>query len=172
MGYRTSGPAPKRQSERVRVNAETIPTKTVDVSKLIQNPSSIPEANSEWHSVARMWYGSLAESAQCVYYEPSDWATAYVIADWLSKMLRPRVIAYDAETHKVIKKVQPMRGSDMAAFLKGATALLVTETDRLRGSIEVERAFQLVDETDASAENVVSFEDAQRRLRNESVGNG
>lgn len=142
---RTAGPPPKRSAERVRRNEETIPTKTIDVSKLISKEVTIPEANADWHPAARHWYESLAESAQCVYYEPSDWALALIIAESISRDLRPQVIAYDMEKHKVIKKIVPIKGSAMSAYLKGMTALLVTETDRLKASIEINRAIHEAD---------------------------
>lgn len=165
--FRTTGGAPKRSEERVRTAEPLIPVKKIFVDKLIAQNIEVPEPNEEWHDIAIMWFESLSASAQCVYYEPSDWATAYVVADWLSQMLKSRFVAYDMETHKSIKQVVPMKGGDMTAFLKAATSLLVTETDRLKASVEIEREFQKADPDAEIDENVVSFEEYQQR----SIGN-
>jgi hypothetical protein len=167
--YREQGPAPKRSEERARREEPSVATTKINVVELIQREVEIPTPDPEWHSVAIFWYESLAESAQCVYYEPSDWAIAYVAATNLSRQLQPQFVHYDEENSKSILAVRPLKGADMAAFLKVCTNLLVTEVDRRRAGIEIERAIQLQD-LDALTEdsgNVVSFEDA----RQAAVGN-
>lgn len=146
MGSR--GPAPKRAEERVRAEEPAIPVRTVRVDKLIRMDVEIPEPNEKWHDVARMWYDSLAESAMCVYYEPSDWAFAYLLAENLSRELKPQHVGFENDgefvTHAVMRKV-PIKGASMAAYLKGMTMLMVTEPDRRRNSVEIERAVHATD---------------------------
>lgn len=167
-GFREAGPAPKRSEERVRRNEPEVVTQKINVAELIQREIVIPVADPNWHPVARSVYDSLSQSAQCVYYEPTDWAIAHLMADQLSQQLRPQVIAYDPENHKVIKAVKPMRGSDIAAFTKLWTNLLMTEVDRRRGGIEVERAIQLADlQQDDATVTRVDFKTARAR----SIGN-
>lgn len=169
VGFRERGPAPSRSDERVRVNEPTVPTVKLDVAQLIQREVEIPSPDPEWHSVATYWYESLAESAQCVYYEPSDWAIAYVLATNLDRWLKPQFVAYDEEKGKSITAVRPLKGSDLTSFLKGCTNLLVTEVDRRRIGLEVVRTIQLSDleALDESGDNVVSFEEALEA----SIGN-
>lgn len=81
-------------------------------------------AESSWHPLARDWYRSLAESGQSAFYEPSDWQTARVLAELLSRALQ--------------------RGRVTAALIErwqaGATDLLTTEGARRRARLELQRA--------------------------------
>lgn len=168
-GYRSSGPAPKREDERVRRHEPAVATTRVNVVELIQNDVEIPVPNVEWHPIASMVFESLTGSAQCVYFEPSDWAAAYLLCESISRDLRPQVIAYDEIEHKVVKATKPIRGSNLTAYIKMMTNLLMTEVDRRRAGIEIERAVQLADlERESEAgDNVVDFQTARER----SVGN-
>ncbi|MBC7594113.1 MAG: hypothetical protein H7288_09275 [Kineosporiaceae bacterium] len=64
--------------------------------------------------------------------------------------------------------VVPLKGGSLRAYIKGFTNLLMTEVDRRRAGIEINRATQLgvIDQLDA-ADNVVDFKTA----REKSVGN-
>jgi hypothetical protein len=167
-GFRETGPAPKRSEERVRRNEPEVVTQKINVAELIQREITIPAPEPTWHPIARMIYDSLAESAQCVYYEPTDWAICYLMTDQLSQHLRPQVIAYDQENSKIVRAIRPMKGTDLAAFTKLWTNLLMTEVDRRRGGIEVERAIQLADlQADDATVTRVDFKTA----RNRSIGN-
>lgn len=171
--YRDRGPMPKRDAERVRRNEPTVATLKINVAELIGREVEIPTPDPNWHSVALFWYESLAESAQCVYYEPSDWAFAYVIATDLDRKLKPQFVGMqtdtDGSTHPHVA-VKPLNGADVTAFTKACSNLLVTEVDRRRIGLEVERAIQLSDLEgldDEDTGNVSSFEEA----RAASVGN-
>lgn len=167
-GFRETGPAPKRSDERVRRNEPTVETQKINVAELIQREIVIPKADPEWHPTARYVYDSLAQSAQCVYYEPTDWAIAHLMADQLSQQLRPQVVAYDETKGQLVKAVRPMKGTDLAAFTKIWTNLLMTEVDRRRGGVEIERATQLSDlQADDAVVTRVDFKTARER----SVGN-
>lgn len=167
-GFRETGPAPKRSEERVRRNEPAVGTTKLNVVELIQREVEIPEADSEWHPVARMVYESATQSAQCVYFEPSDWAIAYFLAGQLSLHLRPQVIAYDEEEHKIIRAIKPMRGGDLQAFIKAWTNQLMTEVDRRRAGVEIERVIQLADlQSEDATVTRVDFKTARER----SIGN-
>lgn len=81
-----------------------------------------PSIDSEWHPLARDWYRSLAESGQSIFYEPSDWQTARVLAELLSRALKAGKV-----TASLIERWQI-----------GATELLTTEGARRRVRLELE----------------------------------
>ncbi len=160
------GPAPKRDAERRRRNPKVVETTTVLIDDLIKEPVEIPEVPETWHPIARHWFESLARSGQAVFYEPSDWAAAMVIGETLSRELNPQYVAYtDKESGEVIAEwiTMPIKGASLAAILKGMTALMVTEGDRRRLSIELERK-RATDEATAALSGAASIS-AQRDKR-------
>jgi hypothetical protein len=76
------------------------------------------------HPLAANWYGGLRKSGQAEFYEPSDWATAQIWAELISKTL------------------QSGKPSSMliAAWSSEAANLLTTEGSRRRMRMELERA--------------------------------
>jgi hypothetical protein len=135
----TRGPIPKRPEERRRTNAPEIELTTVDIGKMVRQEVEVPEHNPDWHPVAIQWYVSLQFSGQAVFFEPSDWATAYVLAENLSRDLEPQPISVGkGDDLHVEFHARPLAGASLAAFLKGATALLATEGDRRRVSVMLE----------------------------------
>lgn len=138
----TRGPVPKRSDMRRRRNKPDIPITTLAAG----TNAEAPEPDAEWHPIAVRWYRSLAESGQRVFYEPSDWATAYLIAESISRDLHPQFVGHTDSGH-VIEREIPMKGASLAAYLKAMNALLVTEGDRRRARMELERG-----EVDTSAE--------------------
>lgn len=89
--------------------------------------------------MARAWYESLAGSGQSVWYEPSDWATAVLVAESISRDLKPQVVGVHPETGEPVWATIPLRGTSLAAYLKAFTALVVTEGDRRRARLELQR---------------------------------
>ena len=155
MGAR--GPVPKRSTQRRRVNKPATPvTKSAAAKKV-----AIPKADPKWHAAAKAWYGRLKDSGQAVYYEPSDWALAWLVAESISRDLKPQVIGINEQTGKPVFAVVPMKGASLAAYLKAMSALLVTEGDRRRAGIELERAGA---ETDAAHDDVPSLDDYRARF--------
>lgn len=140
MGSR--GPVPKRSDARRRRNAPEVPVTKVNVSELIAQEVEIPVADEDWHPTAIAWFESLSRSAQAVMFEPSDWSTAYILAEALSRELKPQPVVVPGamgEPGFVEMHELPIKGSSMTALLKGFSALLVTEGDRRRLSVELER---------------------------------
>jgi hypothetical protein len=109
----------------------------------------VDDRGSNWHPVAREWYESLAGSAQNVFYEPSDWATARVAASILSQALRS-LEAGARGTGTLLERWQML-----------STELLTTEGARRRARVEIERAAA---ETDTEAADVEDLDVWRRRL--------
>jgi hypothetical protein len=158
------GPVGKRDAERRRRNKDGVETITVDLENLLSQEIEIPAPplkrakgddnepavdeetgeelwESAWHPIAEATYLSLARSGQAIFYEPSDWHTAYALCEMLSRELSPKpIVVMDGEDGSHIEWVkQPVNGAVMNAFLKGWTALMATEGDRRRLRIELER---------------------------------
>ena len=130
----TRGPIPKRSDQRRRVNA---------VEGLEQAPGAakvrIPAADKGWHPIARDWYRSLRSSGQASYYEPSDWQTARLLADQMSRLL------YADE----------LNASLLNAIIQASRDLMTTEGQRRRLRLELTRE-QAEPVADPAAESIAS----------------
>lgn len=136
------GPPPKRSSQRRRRN-ET--PGGIDSAAGAENVE-IPEPGRGWHRIARAWYLALADSGQARYYEPSDWSTAFLIAELMSRELKPQAVGAvvltrpdGTEVAKVVRAAVPVRAASLSSWLRAMTALMVTEGDRRRLRLELER---------------------------------
>lgn len=128
------GPVPKRSDQRRRTNSPT-PRK----AEAGQRPT-MPRASKDWHPLARRWYRSLAHSGQSRFYEHSDWAAAYIVAENLTRLLKPRYVAtvvHEDGTHTPLIMTVPISGNDLSAIQRLMTGLCVTEGDRRRAGIEL-----------------------------------
>lgn len=126
----TRGPVPTRSDQRRRQN------KNPEGIATVKGPgvrAEQPPADESWHSMARDWYESLASSGQARWYQPSDWQTARVWAELLSRQL-----ASGRPSAQMI-----------AAWQQAATELLTTEGARRRARVELEAPD--VDEDEAAA---------------------
>ena len=117
----TRGPVPKRSSERRRRNKDGGETEAVEAKA--SGPVEQPPADETWHPIARDWYLALAVSGQARFYEPSDWATAQYVASAMSRNLEAS--RFSAQL--------------FAAVASAMSNLLVTEGDRRRVRLEIER---------------------------------
>ena len=144
-----SGPVGKRDAERRRRNKDGVDTVSVDISELIGREIEIPVANDDWEPLTKSYWDSFAASGQAIFYEPSDWMTAYMLMEILDRWLKPqdvRVGEYrpaaqeggDVE-YRFEAKVLAVPGATLNAILKGMTSLMATEGDRRRLKIELER---------------------------------
>jgi len=152
------GPVPKRASQRRRRNKP-------NEAEVTKGPASsevpdAPPADEDWHPVARRWYESLQRSGQRYWYEPSDWATAYLLAESLSRDLNPQVVGI-TEQGDVVRATIPLKGTSLSAYLKGMGVLLTTEGDRRRVRIELEKQ-QARDPDEEAA--VTKIDEYRRRL--------
>ncbi|WP_435109404.1 hypothetical protein [Nocardiopsis synnemataformans] len=135
----TRGPVPKHSSERRRRN-KPADGETTTVAKVPRSRKvTVPAADKDWHPIAKRWYTSLKTSGQSEFYEPSDWAAAYLIAESISRDLKPQVVGI-TEQGDVVKDEIPLKGASLAAYLKAMSVLLVTEGDRRRMRLELQAA--------------------------------
>jgi hypothetical protein len=156
MGSR--GPAPKRSDQRRRSNTPAAgePTKAPGASKV-----PVPRGDSKWHPVARRWYASLAKSGQSAFYEPSDWATAYLVAESMSRELSPQGLVYQGKV--VGYHTMTVKAGALSAWLQAMTVLMVTEGDRRRAALELQRPKPSGGEEGNA--DVSWIDDARQRLR-------
>lgn len=156
----TRGPAPKRSDQRRRTNKPEAgePTKAPAAAEV-----EIPDADPDWHPVVRRWFESLAISGQSVFYEPSDWATAVLLAESINLELseQPMVVGKGEDAHIEMVTLPP-KAASVAAWLKGMSALLATEGDRRRAAVELQRPKPQGDE---GGGDVSELDDWRRRLR-------
>lgn len=138
----TRGPVPKRSSQRRRTNSP-------DTDKGVALPADIPEADAGWHPVARRWFDSLSVSGQSFWYQASDWATAYLLAESISRELKPQPVG-NTEAGDVVWASLPPKGASLAAWLKAMSSLLVTEGDRRRMRIELAKSDSSEEHADVS----------------------
>lgn len=151
------GPVPKRSDQVRRRNAPEVPIDTAPAATDVE----IPEPDKSWHPIALRWYLSLADSGQSHWYEPSDWALAYLIAESMSRDLKPQVVGVSIDG-KAVKATIPLRGASMSSYLKAMTSLLVTEGDRRRLRIELSKP--QVDDDEAAA--VADLDEYRSRFAN------
>lgn len=151
----SGGPPPKRSSQRRRANDPAAGEPTIgEAAEHVE----VPSADPEWHAVVVSWFESLAKSGQSAFYEPSDWATALVLAESMSRELKPQPVV-DKDGNVTMVSMPP-KAAAVAAFLKGCTVLMATEGDRRRLALELERPKPDVGE----AGNVSRIEDARLRI--------
>lgn len=117
------GPIPKRSEELVRENKPDFPITKVETA----GPARIPELGFEAHPLVVSMYDSLKNSAQKLFYEPSDWEYART-AMWVMN---------DMLTVTLGKAISSMKLSALDSMF---TKLLMTEGDRRRARIEIQRA--------------------------------
>lgn len=102
-----------------------------------------PELVGEHSEVAVRFWAALGESGQGRFFEPSDWAAAELV-----------VLAIDAFVSRPSANM-------LASIQSLMTSLLVTEGDRRRARIELERAGVSSEEP----ADVSEFAEYRRRLR-------
>lgn len=133
------GPVPERSDRRRRMNKPDMEITSAPAATSIE----IPEPAEHWLPPATRWYRSLAESGQSRFYEPSDWAQAWVWTEFLNRALEQG----DRPSANLI-----------AAWSAGATELLTTEGARRRLRMELQRGSGV----DEDAESAVTALDEYR----------
>lgn len=150
------GPVPKRADARRRANKPAVPITDAPAAPSVE----VPEASEDWHPVARRLFDSLAKSGQSRFYEPSDWAVAYLMAESISLDLKPQFVGFaqvDRDTTQPEFAVIPLKGASLSAYLKAMTNLLATEGDRRRASMELHRGLVVDADEDASVTALDSY---------------
>lgn len=151
-----TGPVPKKDAERRRRNKtadsgaiSAIPAEVINLDESIHAEALVPEPDPKWEPLVKAYWESFAASGQSMFYEPSDWMTAYALMEMLDRHLKPQdvrvgeikpAVQEGGEVVYVFKaKLLPVPANVMGAILKGMTALMATEGDRRRMRLELER---------------------------------
>ena len=111
----TRGPTPKRSTQRRRRNEPAIATETGPAVVDAELDAVVAPPAGNWHKVAVSWYESLATSGQSAWYTPSDWMTAYVAAEALSRELNPKPFVIPGKG--IERRTAPISGAAMSSFL-------------------------------------------------------
>jgi len=134
------GPPPKRSSQRRRRNPTAAEARST-TGEATKAPGAasvpVPTADPAWHVLAREWYESLAASGQSAFYEPSDWATAKLLAETISRELSPQALVYQGKITGY--HLMTVKAGALSALLKGMSDLMVTEGSRRRIALELQR---------------------------------
>ena len=127
MGVR--GPIGKRDEERIRRNIPENPTETITVIGNVKIPEMGDLSHlGETHPIVEEMYESIKQSAAVKYYEPTDWQFARLALYTLNQELI-------AAQHYG----KPVGAMKLTAINQMLSALLLTEGDRRRARLEIER---------------------------------
>ncbi|MEX2408861.1 MAG: hypothetical protein WD489_07120 [Rhodovibrionaceae bacterium] len=102
----------------------------------------------------------MKKSGQSRFYEESDWATAYLLAEAISRELKPQPIG-NTEDGEVVYASLPPKGASLAAWLKAMSSLLVTEGDRRRARLELQAPSEVDPQEEAA---VADLDEYRKRL--------
>jgi len=138
------GPVPQRSDQRRRRNVDPAGPVTKAAAGTARRRRPRP-ADPEWHKLIRELYSDITESGQSAFYEPSDWGMLRIGCQMMSGQMlsgKPSAVMF-------------------AAWDALMARLLVTEGDRRRMRLELERAKG----PDADAEaGVASMSEWRQRL--------
>lgn len=126
MGSR--GPVPKRMAERLGhvTKAQKAGVVSVRMEGVVK-PAPLPRGA---HPIARRWYEALKASGQSMFFEPSDWAAAVLVAEMMTRLLNSRRV----------------NGQLFTGVWAAMDDLLTTEQARRRARLEVQRGMAEADE--------------------------
>ena len=135
-----TGPVPKRSEERRRRNARTEAGASTEVEKL-EAPGSVdaPEPDEDWHPIALGLYRSVEDSAFRRFYEPSDWMVLFLTCESLSRDLGEQFVGVNEATGEVLKDTIPLKGASLTAYSRVFASLLLTDGERRRLRLEIDR---------------------------------
>ncbi|ASR86113.1 terminase small subunit [Mycobacterium phage BobSwaget] len=125
----TRGPIGKRDEERVRRNKDQNPTDTIQAIGTVHVPELGDVSHlGETHPLITDMYESIKASAAVKYYEPTDWQFARLTLYTLNQELI-------AAQHNG----KPVGAMKLTAINQMLSSLLLTEGDRRRVRLEIER---------------------------------
>jgi hypothetical protein len=150
------GPIGKRDDERIRRNIPENPTVTVQAIGTVEIPPLGDVSHlGETHPLISEMYDSIRASAAVKFYEATDWQFARMTL----YMLNQELIAAQ-------NNGKPVGAMKLTAINQMLSALLLTEGDRRRARLEIERA-----PADSGSGKVLDVTDMLRQ-RLASGGNG
>lgn len=113
----SGGPPPKRDAQRRRRNAPTVPTVTASSDGTVRGY----DLEGDHSPLAFRFWVALRQSGQTQFFEPSDWFTAELVVAAIDQFVATPSAALLASIQSLM------------------TSLLVTEGDRRRLRVELER---------------------------------
>jgi len=122
----TRGPAPARSGDHSRARDANRPSRNQgDLTTGVHLEATIPDADPDWGKVASTIWESFHNSGQVEFWQETDWALAY----W---------VCVQVDRHD---KAPLARGAaqNMTTILQAMTSLMMTEAERRRARIELER---------------------------------
>jgi hypothetical protein len=180
------GPLPKQGLQRRKDRREALEaaTTTVETTGGAQAPF---EPDDDWHPLARSFYESLEDSDVSELYQDADWAKAYLLAEQLSRELKPQFLGLrtavevvevngEQESHLVQKPVAgvvPMKGSSISAIQAMMASLGVSIGDRQRMGLELKRVSSGPEPVSAAQAAVQAMKDeltAKREEKKKAAG--
>jgi hypothetical protein len=136
------GPVPNRSEDLARPR-ERKGRDIVPVTKGVARPTAVPDADPDWHPIARQLWDALDASGQADFYQQSDWALAYSLCDDLS----------------YYKNSTKRSGQMLQTIYSAMERLLVAEGDRRRVRIELNEP-----DDESTPASVVAIESYRREL--------
>lgn len=128
------GPVRKRESELARPRARRGGDEP-EVSHGILRPVIWPEPDPAWHEIAKMVWHAAQDSGQADFYQQSDIAYLYNVCEELS--------TYKTSSQWIDKESGEIRtkrsGQMFQSIMSAMTSLLLTEGDRRRVRIELQK---------------------------------
>ncbi|QTF81430.1 terminase small subunit [Mycobacterium phage TarsusIV] len=125
----TRGPIGKRDEERVRRNAPDQATETVSMIGTVKIPDlGDMSYDGETHPLISDMYDAIKASAAVKYYEPTDWQFA-----------RLTLYTLNQELIAARQMGKPIGAMKLTAINQMLSSLLLTEGDRRRVRLEIER---------------------------------
>lgn len=140
------GPAPKRSAERRRTNTPAAgDPRVLDVDALpddlpfpIKGAVRAPQGDGDWHPLVQEMWESFHSSGSAMFWEPSDWMSAKLMCESLSRDLGEQVVGVTPLGEAIYAEI-PLKGASLSAYSKLMGMLMLTEADRRRAGLEVKR---------------------------------
>lgn len=148
MGQR--GPVPKRSELRRRRNKPDEPITSAPASDGFE----VPEPPEEWHYIAKRFYLAALESGESYFWEPSDVMQLFLTCESISRDLKDQFVGINERTGEELWRKVPLKGANLAAYLKSFTSLGISEGDRRRMGIELTRE-SMADPDEEAADDIV-----------------
>jgi hypothetical protein len=137
-----TGPVPKRSVEKRRRNTRTEAGESLEVETVSAPreapPVEAPETPEHWHDMAKAFFEGVKKSIFTKFYEPSDWQVLMISLESLSRDLKPQFVGVNLEGEPIMQKT-PIKGASLNAYSKIWASLLLTDGDRRRLRLEIER---------------------------------
>lgn len=173
----TRGPVGKRPEERRRRNkpenegqAPETPSQGIWNFDVPEPPRDPQTGEFVWHPMVVDFYCSLAQSGTAEWYQISDWAAAQILCESMSRDLMPQFVGfqdrYNAQAgemeHLPTKMKLPLKGANFSAYQRMFATLGVTEGDRRRMGILLQKTAPQQSPEERAAGHVT---DARERFR-------